>query len=155
GLPLVSTYHQAVLRRLYQVATEEQMRFIGEVERARMEGVQCYIGVRGSHNIAELSDVPGDRYSLYEKLWWHHVHSEVRVPKTKWVVLRWPHPSMAQAAGMSTEEFEDFYFRVCAEVDYGKMTDAIRPLHELMERTGRVRITGPGTDLTFSKKGIP
>ena len=155
GLPIVSTYHQAVLRRLYQVATEEQMRFIGQVERARMEGVQCYIGLRGNHNIAELSDVPGDKYAIYEKHWWKHVHSEVRVPKTRWVVLRWPHSSMAQAAGMSTEAFEDFYFRVCAEVDYSEMTEAIRPLHDLMERTDRVRITGPGTELTFSKKGIP
>ena len=155
GLPVVSTYHQAVLRRLYQVATEEQMGFIGEVERMRMEGVQCYIGIRGSHNISELSDVPAEKYALYEKYWWQHVHSEVRVPKTKWVVLRWPNPSMAQAAGMSTELFEDFYFKVCAEVDYGRMADAVRPLHELMERTDRVRITGPGTELTFSKKGIP
>src|SRR5512145_35616 len=74
GLPLVSTYQQAVLRRLYQVATEEQMRFIGQVERARMEGVQCYIGVRGNHNITELADVPTDRYDLYQKHWWYPVH---------------------------------------------------------------------------------
>src|SRR5438876_3607856 len=66
GLPIISTYQQAVLRQLYSSATEEQMRFIGQIERARMEGVQCYIGVRGNHNIAELSDVPADRYSLYE-----------------------------------------------------------------------------------------
>lgn len=155
GLPLVSTYHQPVLRALYRTATEEQMRFIGEVERHRMEGVQCYIGVRGSHNIAEMSDVPAEKMALYEKHWWHYVHSQVRVPKTRWVVLRWPHPSMAQAAGMSTEAFEAFYFRVCAEVDYARMAKAAEPLHALMDRTDRVRITGPGTDLTFSKKGIP
>src|SRR5579875_4106462 len=116
GEPMVSTYQQPVLRALFQVATEEQMRTIGAVERARMEAVQCYVGVRGSHNIAELSDVPSERMAIYEKYWWHYVHSEVRVPKTRWVVLRWPHPSMAQAAGMSTEAFEDFYFRVCTEV---------------------------------------
>ncbi|WP_343217324.1 aminopeptidase [Chthonomonas sp.] len=155
GEPLVSTYQQPVLRALFQAATEEQMRTIGAVERARMEAVQCYVGVRGSHNIAELSDVPSEKMALYEKYWWHHVHSEVRVPKTRWVVLRWPHPSMAQAAGMSTEAFEDFYFRVCTEVDYGKMAKAMEPLRELMERTDRVRIVGPGTELTFSIRGIP
>jgi aminopeptidase len=154
GLPLVSTYHQAVLRALYRAATEEQMRTIGTIERLRMESVQCYIGLRGSHNISELSDVPTNRMALYEKLWWHHVHSEVRVPKTRWVVLRWPNPSMAQAANMSTEAFEEFYFKVCAAVDYGQMARAMEPLHALMDRTDRVHITGPGTDLTFSKKGI-
>lgn len=154
GLPIVATYQMAVQRALYSVATEEQMRTIGQIERARMESVQCYIGVRGNSNIAELSDVPADRMALYEKYWWNHVHSEVRVPKTRWVVLRWPSPSMAQAAGKSTQAFEDFYFRVCAEVDYAKMAEAQKPLLDLMNRTDRVRITGPGTDLTFSKKGI-
>jgi aminopeptidase len=154
GLPIASTYHLPVLRALYSAATVEQMKIIGAVERKRMEAVDCYIGVRGNHNISELSDVPADRMSIYEKEWWHHVHSEVRVKKTRWVVLRWPSPSMAQAAGMSTEAFEDFYFRVCAEVNYEKMSEAMQPLKELMDRTDRVRITGLGTDLSFSKKGI-
>jgi aminopeptidase len=154
GQPIVSTYHMAVQAALYAAATEGQMRAIGAVERARMEAVECYIGVRGSHNISELSDVPPDRMALYEKYWWHHVHSEVRVPKTRWVVLRWPTSSMAQAAGMGTEAFEDFYFQVCTGVDYAKMAGALRPLHQRMDKTDRVRITGPGTDLSFSKKGI-
>jgi aminopeptidase len=154
GLPLVSTYHQQVLRALYQVATEDQMKLLGHIERQRMEAVQCYAGVRGSHNITEMSDVPRDRMNLYEKHWWGHVHQEVRVPKTRWVVLRWPTASMAQAAGLSTEAFEDFYFRVCAAVDYGKMARAMEPLHELMDKADRIRLTGPGTELTFSKKNI-
>jgi aminopeptidase len=155
GVPLVSTYHQPVLRALYQSASEEQMRFIGEVERRRMEGVQCYCGVRGSNNISEMGDVPKEKMALFEKLWWTPVHQDVRVPRTRWVVLRWPTPSMAQAAQMSTEAFEDFYFRVCAEVDYERMRLAMQPLNELMDKTDQVAITGPGTDLKFSKKGIP
>ncbi|WP_428939709.1 aminopeptidase [Fontivita pretiosa] len=154
GLPLVSTYHQPILRALFQCASEEQMKLIGLVERERMQAVQCYIGVRGSHNISEMSDVPREKMELYERLWWKPVHSDCRVPRTRWVVLRWPLPSMAQAAGMSTEAFEDFYFRVCAGVDYGKMRQAMQPLIELMSRTDQVHITGPGTDLTFSIKGI-
>jgi aminopeptidase len=154
GEPVVSTYHQPVMRAVIGAATEAQMRFITEVEKQRMSGVQCYIGLRGSHNISEMSDVHRERMTLYEKHWWHEVHSEVRVKKTKWVVLRWPTPSMAQAAGMSTEAFEDFYFRVCAGVDYAKMQKATEPLAELMKRTDAVHITGPGTDLRFSIKGV-
>jgi aminopeptidase len=154
GLPLVSTKSQQIQRALFNHASPEQMKLIGQVERLRMENVQCYAGIRGSHNISETSDVPSEKMDLYEKYWWKHVHSEVRVTKTRWVVLRWPHPSMAQAAGMSTEAFEDFYFRVCAGVDYAKMREAMRPLEELMRRTDRVRIVGPGTELNFSIKGI-
>src|SRR5262245_57356703 len=96
GKPLVSTYQQSVLRALYQNASDDQMKMIGQIERSRMEKVQCYIGARGSHNISEMSDVAKDKMDLYERLWWKPVHSEVRVPKTRWVVLRWPHASMAQ-----------------------------------------------------------
>jgi aminopeptidase len=155
GEPVVSTYTQPVLRALYKSASEPQMKFIGQIERARMEGVQCYMGVRGSNNIAEMSDVPKESMAIYEKHWWNYVHSQVRVPKTKWVVLRWPHAAMAQAANMSTEAFEDFYFNVCANVDYAKMAKATQPLKELMAQTDRVHIKGPGvTDLQFSIKGI-
>ncbi|CAN5366562.1 aminopeptidase [soil metagenome] len=154
GLPLVSLKSQQIQRAIFNVATPEQMKLIGKVERLRMENVQCYVGVRGSHNISETSDVPPEKIDLYEKHWWKFVHSEVRVPKTRWVVMRWPSPSMAQAANMSTEAFEDFYFRVCAGVDYSKMRDAMKPLEELMRATDRVRIVSPGTELNFSVKGI-
>src|SRR5439155_1753922 len=77
-----------------------------------------------------------------------------RVKKTKWVVLRWPTPSMAQLAGMSTEAFEDFYFEVCT-LDYRKLQPAMKALKALMERTDRVEIKGAGTDVRFSIKGIP
>jgi aminopeptidase len=154
GEPIASTYSVAVQRALYHASSEEQMKTIGRVERARMEAVQCYIGARGSQNISEMSDVPKEKMDLYERHWWTPVHQEVRVPKTRWVVLRWPSPSMAQAAGMSTEAFEDFYFRVCAGVDYGQMQRAMQPLIELMKRTDKVRIVGPGTELSFSIKNI-
>jgi aminopeptidase len=154
GHPIVSTYQQEVLREMYRCASREQMSLIGRVEAARMNGVDCYVGARGSYNISEMSDVPREKMELYEKLWWHPVHSKIRVPKTRWVVLRWPHPSMAQNAGMSTEAFEDFYFNVCAGVDYAKMAKSAEPLADLMRKTDEVRITGPGTDLRFSIKNI-
>ncbi len=154
GLPLCLTKQNRVLRELYRNATEAQMRFWGEIERLQMEGVQGYVGVRGSLNATEMSDVPPGRMDLYQKFLWHPVHTEVRVPRTKWVVLRWPTPSMAQQARMSTESFEDFYFGVCT-VDYKAMARAMAPLRHRMERTKKVHIRGPGTDLRFSIEGIP
>ena len=108
----------------------------------------------GSFNASEFGDIPGDKLATYEKEWWQRVHSQIRVPKTKWVVLRWPSASMAQSAAQSTEGFEDFYFRVCAGVDYAQMERAVEPLRERMERTDRVRIVGKNYELAFSIKGI-
>ncbi len=153
GIPIAETKTTPVLRALYQNATEEQIRFLAGLERQRMEGVQGYIGLRGTPNFAEMSDVPQEKMRLIRQLWWVPVHQEVRVPRTRWVVLRWPTVGMAQAAGMSTEAFEDFYFRVCT-LDYSKMERDVQPLVELMERTREVHIKGPGTDLRFSIEGI-
>jgi aminopeptidase len=76
------------------------------------------------------------------------------VNHTRWVVLRWPNDGMAQQANMSTEAFEDFYFDVCC-MDYARMAVAMEPLRELMEATDRVRLVAPGTEISFSIKGIP
>lgn len=154
AIPLVSLKNNRVLRALYHEATEEQMKLIGEYEAFRMDRVDAYIGMRGYVNSSELGDVPSERMKLYQSHWWQPVHIERRVNNTKWVVLRWPTPSMAQGADMSTEAFEDFYFDVCT-FDYSKMSSAMDPLKELMERTDRVHIKGPGTDLRFSIKDIP
>ena len=112
------------------------------------------IGVRGSHNINELSDVSSEANELYRKHWQTPV-LDIRVPNSKWVVLRWPTPSMAQLANRSTEAFEDFYYDVCTTLDYSQMERAVAPLKALMEATDEVHIVGPGTDLKFSIKDIP
>jgi aminopeptidase len=153
GVPLVELKSNRVLRALYQTATAEQIQLIGELEKQRMQQVQCYVGLRGAGNFAEMSDVPQEKMHLIRQYWWQPVHQEVRVPKTKWVVLRWPTPGMAQSAGMSTEGFEDFYFKVCT-LDYDRMEKAVEPLVERMQRAKQVHITGPGTNLTFSIEGI-
>jgi aminopeptidase len=154
GLPFVTIKRNSVLRALFQNATEEQIQLIGKLERERMEQMDVYIGVRGSLNISEHSDIPDEKMKLYRTLWWHPVHSETRVPKTKWCVLRWPTASMAQQASMSTEAFEDFYFDVCT-FDYARLFTLMAPLKSWMDRTDRVRLTGPSTDLSFSIKSIP
>src|SRR5688572_27193769 len=94
--PFVTMKNQEVLRSLYRTGTEANIRAAGEFERQRMERMQAYIGIRGSSNGSQFVDVPHERMDLYQQHWWHSVHSEVRVPKTKWVVLRYPTASFAQ-----------------------------------------------------------
>jgi aminopeptidase len=103
--------------------------------------------------VSELADVPADRVALYQKLVSRPVHLDYRVNHTRWVVLRYPTPSMAQAANMSTAAFEEFYYRVCL-LDYARMSAAMVPLAERMRKTDRVHLKGPGTDLRFSIKDI-
>jgi len=151
--PLVTLKSNRVARALLMNSSREQMDLIADVEALRMSKVDAYIGMRGSPNIAELSDVSPDAHKLYQDTIWQRVHQELRVTKTRWVVLRWPHSSMAQQAGRSTDAFEDFYFDVCT-MDYEKMARAMQPLAVRMEKADKVQIKGPGTELSFSIKGI-
>ena len=151
GTPLVEVRHTRVSRELLLEINDKQAALVRDIELFRMKKMQAYIAIRGSANISENSDVPGDRMQLYSRIL--RPVQDYRVNKTRWCVLRWPTPSMAQAAGMSTEAFEDLYFDVCT-MDYAKMARAMVPLEQRMKRADKVRLISPGTDLTFSIKGI-
>ena len=155
GKPYVKLDDTSIRRELLKGMTSEQLALMADLDSQLMRKMQAYVGIRGGDNTFELVDVNQDSMNAYQKEYWHKVHSLIRVPDTKWVVMRCPVPSMAQLAKMSNEAFEDYYFDVCT-MDYAKMAKAVEPLRELMERTDRVRLTsGSGTDLTFSIKGIP
>ncbi len=149
--PFVQIHHARLTREMVRGAEDAQYAVQAEIELARMRKMDAYIALRGSDNIFENSDVPAEKLQLVSR----HLKpvQDWRVGKTRWVVLRWPNPAMAQQAGLSTEAFEDFFFRVCT-LDYGRMAPGMRALADLMRRTDRVRIKGPGTDLEFSIKGI-
>lgn len=150
--PYVNHRDSRVLREILLECDEEQIEFLNDYQLYQMKGMDAYIAIRGNENTSELSDVPSEKLNLYNKLTTPTL--DYRVNETKWVILRYPNPSMAQLANKSQEAFENFYFDVCT-LDYKKMGKAMDSLVELMNRTDKVRITGPGTDLTFSVKDIP
>jgi aminopeptidase len=152
GVPFAHTYHARVNRAVALEASDRQLNLMAGHELARMKKMDAYIAVRGSNNVTELSDVPPETMKLIARKM--RPVQDQRVKRTKWVVLRWPTPSMAQLAGMSTEAFEDFYFEVCT-LDYRKLLPGMKTLQRLMEKTDRVDIKGPDTDLHFSIKEIP
>lgn len=154
GIPFVSSKNDELRRTLLTGCTEEQLKLMASYELTRMKDMNAYIGLRVSENSSEMGAVPTEKMKLYNQLYSHPVHSEQRVNHTKWVVLRYPNNAMAQMAGMSTEDFEDFYFKVC-NLDYSKMAKAMDSLVKFMSAADRVRITGKDTDLSFSVKGLP
>lgn len=152
GTPFVNVNSMLLHREMQMQATEEQYEAIADTGIYQMKGMDCYIAVRGGHNNSELSDVPAEqRQMVAEKT--RPLMNE-RVNNTRWCVLRWPSPSMAQSASMSTEAFEDFYFKVCL-LDYGALKTGMTALEKRMTEAKQVHILGEGTDLKFSIEGIP
>ena len=152
GRPFLTHHRSVVNRVLLQNATDEQLKIAAEHDLAQMKNMQAYLSIRGSDNFVELSDVSEDRTFANRTI--RHPVLDYRVNKTRWCVLRWPTPSMAQGAGMSTEAFEDFYFKACL-ADYPAMQQAAKALVDLMNKTERVRLVAPDTDLSFSIQNIP
>ncbi|MBU7320893.1 aminopeptidase [Paenibacillus oleatilyticus] len=153
GHPFIEFRYPEVTRKLMLGGNQELYEQMAAIELNRMKQMQAYIAVRSGDNITETSDVPEDKLRLFMKVYQRPVVDQ-RVNHTKWCVMRYPNPSMAQQANTSTEAFEDFYFQVC-NLDYSKMSGAMDALVELMNKTDKVRLVGPGTDLSFSIKDIP
>jgi aminopeptidase len=105
----------------------------------QLKTVDAYISIRGNVNTLETSDVPAEQMRVYQTSYGQPV-TDYRVNHTRWCALRWPNPSFAQSAGMSTDAFEDFYFDVCT-LDYG--TDLA------------FSIKGIGARMSFGKRNVP
>ncbi|HAN09034.1 MAG TPA: aminopeptidase [Clostridiales bacterium] len=154
GLPFVRLVDENIERSLLLGCSDEQMILESTHQATVMNNMDAYVGLRYKDNSYENSDVPQPNMDLYTKYIFGRVHKDIRVTKTKWVVLRYPSPSTAQKAEMSLEGFEEFYYNVCT-LDYSKMSNAMNPLVALMEKTDKVRLIANNTDLTFSIKDIP
>ncbi len=154
GMPFWFYNDESLLRQFLSSATEEQMQSMANYHLGLMKQASAYLGLRGSDNPFDLSDIDSAQLDKFQKIFYKPVHLEERVRKTKWCVMRFPNNAMAQLAETSQEKFEKFYYDVC-NLNYAKMSDAMDPLVELMAKTDKVHITAPGTDLTFSIKDIP
>ena len=152
GYPHTELKDRSVLRSQLLEVKEAQLEQMAEIDLFKIKKMDCYIAISGSDNSYELSDVPSEAMQLWDK--YMDEALRYRVDKTKWVILRYPNASAAQSAKMSKEVFADYYYNVCC-LDYAKMEKAMQPLKELMEKTDRVRIVSPGTDISFSIKGMP
>lgn len=153
GVPFYYFNEQALQKAFIENASVAQMKAQAEIHKQLMSNSQAYIGVRGNDDLFKMSAVDPEKMNNYQKYYWNPVHSEIRVPQTKWCVLRYPNAAFAAMSKMALEDFEDFYFDACL-VDYVKMGQAMKPLKKLMDKTKKVRIVAPGTEVEFSIAGI-
>jgi aminopeptidase len=144
---------QAVQRKLYMHATDTMLDIMRESELAFAQKMDAYIGIRALENKFETNDVPQKQMMKIMQNYRMKVSNEIM--SKKWVTLMFPTPGFAQASNMSMEAFEEFFFNVTT-LDYAKMDRAMDPFKQLLEKTDKVHIKGPGrTDITLSIKGLP
>jgi aminopeptidase len=151
AVPFVELSDPRLRRAWLREAKREHMDLRAGWEMHKLKDMDASVFILAGANASELADVPGS--ALEASRLANKPLMDLYLAK-KWVLLRFPTAAAAQAAGMSTEAFEDFCIAV-STLDYARMDKAMDPLVELMSRTDRVRVTSPGTDIAFSIKGIP
>ena len=118
-------------------------------EYKRWEKLDGYVVIGIDDNDSELASIdPAVLKHVRSK---QHDLNEYEINQKKWVFLYWPTMADAQKAGMSYDDFYEFFIR-SAIVDYDEMKRSIQPLVNKMKQTDYVRLVGPGTDISFSIK---
>lgn len=117
-----------------------------------VENYDCF--VRICYRKSDYYDRKMDRSMKSKLLASLDPYKEIRVNERRWVLLNYPSIVDAFKAKLTPEDFYNFSLNAMT-IDYDKMYQDALPLKELMEKTDKVRIVGPNTDISFSIKGLP
>ena len=139
--------HSDLVYNFFRRADREQLNYFPRHELELMKTTDAYIGIGSPLNARTLSRIPAAVLSRRQRLL-KPIQKE-RVENTRWVVTRYPTHGQAQAAGMSFEEFENFYFKAC-NIDWPRQSKRQEALRKLLLKSKEVRIKAPDTDLSFS-----
>lgn len=151
-IPHVEYTDDETSRLLFADAKKEQFAAVNKWNLHKFKDIDGFVQIVGEENDAELSGVPQAQFQLAGVEL--KASSDFLVDERKWVLLNYPTNGSAQKAKMSYDDFYDYYIDVCT-VDYQKMEHAEQLLKDLMDKTDKVHVTAPGTDLIFSIKDIP
>ena len=137
-------------RALLMHGNDELIARVPDLERIGMEWADVAIGLRGARNPHELAGIPTERLAAHKRA--QGAISALRTEQTRWVLVRVPNESFAQAADMSLDAAMAFFFDACLR-DWEEESRRYRRIRDRFQAASRVRIRGRDTDLTFSTAG--
>lgn len=116
---------------------------------AKLDWMDKIIRITSIHNRRFLANTDPKKMSAYQGAFNETFH---KMTKKDWVLTYYPTYGTAQNAGMSLEEFTDYYYQAC-NIDYAKLDKRIKKLEKILDKGKRVRIVAEGTDLVLGIKG--
>ena len=152
AIMVLNMYSPKLNSLLAEKNNDERIELIRKTKEFEVNNYDAFIAINYTYNDYETKNVPQEiRIKLGKAT---EKENDIRINQRDWVLLNYPSPVDAFKAKMSTTDFNNFALDVMT-VDYAKMAADIKPLKELMEKTNKVRIVSPKTDLTFSIKNLP
>ncbi len=152
GIPFVRYVDADIDSLLTELTDQNRIEEMKKHKQFDVDHYDCFINIRYLTNDYVSKNVPSTiRKKIGEAT---EEIDDIRINNRRWVLLNYPSHLDAYKAKMTNEEFENYAFDVM-NVDYAAMREMVKPLKELMEKTDKVRIVAPNTDITFSIKDIP
>lgn len=137
---------------LKEITTSKRIELIKKYKEFELNNFDVFINIKYNLNDYENKNVDSNiTKEILEKT--YSTHNKL-INERRWLLLNYPSVLDAYKAHMTIKDFFDYSFEVM-NVDYKEMGDMLKPLKHLMEKTDKVRIVSPDTDITFSIKNMP
>ena len=134
-----------------ETAPDELLDELPSLDRFMIENVDCLIAVQAPENTRETSAIPPERMAKLNVAY-RPAMERVVSGNLAWVGCQYPTPALAQEAGMSFREFEDFLYGACL-LDWDAERDRMAKYAERFDAADEVRLVGEETDLRLSVEG--
>jgi aminopeptidase len=134
----------------YEEASPEQIAHLPPTKMHEAKTIDADIIILAPRNTRNLSHIPPRRMADRRKAL--KPVSELLLRRVRWVLTNYPTEALAQETDRSLGEYEKLYFRA-VDQDWAAMARMLSRSKRILERAGRVRITGKETDLAFSIRG--
>lgn len=132
-------------------APEEVVGELPPIEQYVAEHVDGYVIISAPENVRDGSDVSPERLALRRKALQPATRRRLN-KEVPWVGCQFPTPALAQEAGMTLEQFEEFLFGACL-LDWDEVAARMRRYADRFDAADEVRILGEGTDIRIGLAG--
>jgi aminopeptidase len=151
AIPRISLAGQGFNLAWAQEAPLELLDNPAPIEMHPFHEADAWIGIEAPENTRELTGLDQERLGRLQAGIRPHVE-RVFTYELKWVGCQYPTPALAQEAGMSLSEFEDFLYGSCL-LDWKAEKERMSRYAKAFDEAKEVRIVAEGTDLTLGIDG--
>jgi aminopeptidase len=134
-----------------KAAPEELLDEVPDVDRYVLEHVNCWIVIVAPENTREGIDVPEERTVRTSRAY-RPVTMPFMAHEKPWVGCQYPTQALAQDAGMTIEQFEEFLYGAVL-IDWEALESEMRGIADRFDRADQVRVVADGTDLRLGLSG--
>ena len=132
-------------------APEDMLATLAPIELHSVESIDARITIEAPENTRDGSEIGGERHALVRKAVTPYYKRSMSL-EMPWVSCQYPTEALAQEAGMTLREFEDFFYGAILR-DWDAERREMERIAERIDQAAEVRIVADGTDLRLGLEG--